>query len=43
MVLIRRDHQTDMHPKYNKVLNGGDMLAVLGGPEQLNNLMRDNG
>ncbi len=43
MVLVRRDHQTDMHPTDNKVLNGGDMLAVLGGPEQLNNLMHDNG
>lgn len=43
MVLIRRDHETDMHPTDNKVLNSGDMLAVLGGPEQLSNLMHDNG
>jgi voltage-gated potassium channel len=43
LVLIRRDHQSDMHPSDNKILNAGDVLAVLGGPEQLNNLMHDNG
>jgi Trk K+ transport system NAD-binding subunit len=43
MVLIRHDHQTDMHPRDNKVLHAGDVLAVLGGPEQLNSLMHDNG
>ena len=43
MVLIRRDHHTDMHPRDNTVLKAGDVLAVLGGPEQLNNLMHDNG
>lgn len=43
MVLIRRDHSTDMHPTDNKVLNPGDTLAVLGGPEQINHLMHDNG
>jgi hypothetical protein len=43
MVLLRHDHQTDMHPRDNKVLHVGDVLAVLGGPEQLNSLMHDNG
>ncbi|MGE5073924.1 MAG: potassium channel family protein, partial [Anaerolineae bacterium] len=43
MVLIRHDHQTDMHPRDNKLLHPGDVLAVLGGPEQLNHLMHDNG
>ncbi len=43
IVLIRRDHQTEMHPSDSNLLNAGDMLAVLGGPEQLNNLMHDNG
>ncbi len=43
IVLIRRDHQTEMHPSDRSVLNVADMLAVLGGPEQLNNLMHDNG
>ena len=43
MVLIRHDHQTDMHPSDNKLLQAGDVLAVLGGPEQLSGLMHDNG
>ena len=43
MVLIRRDHKTDMHPTDNKILKSGDVLAVLGGPEALNSLMHDNG
>ena len=43
IVLVRRDHESDMHPTDNKLLNSGDMLAVLGGPEQLSNLMHDNG
>ncbi len=43
MVLVRRDHETDMHPTDHKILNSGDVLAVLGGPQQLSNLMHDNG
>lgn len=43
LVLVRRNHETEMHPTDNKVLIGGDMLAVLGGPEKLNHLMHDNG
>jgi voltage-gated potassium channel len=43
LVLIRRDHQTDMHPRDTTILKAGDVLAVLGGPEQLNGLMHDNG
>ncbi len=43
IVLVRRDHESDMHPTDNKLLSSGDMLAVLGGPEQLSNLMHDNG
>jgi Trk K+ transport system NAD-binding subunit len=43
VVLVRRDHESDLHPPDNKLLNGGDMLAVLGGPEQLSNLMHANG
>jgi voltage-gated potassium channel len=43
LVLIRRDHQSDLHPRDNTVINSGDVLAVLGGPEQLSNLMHDNG
>ena len=43
IVLVRRDHETDMHPNDRKTLQAGDLLAVLGGPEQLNHLMHDNG
>ncbi len=43
MVLVRHDHQTEMHPTDRTLLHTGDVLAVLGGPEQLSNLMHDNG
>ncbi len=43
LVLIRRDHNSSLHPRDNEVLRPGDVLAVLGGPEQLSNLMHDNG
>ncbi len=43
MVLLRRDHHTEMHPTDDKLLEQGDVLAVLGGPEQISNLMHDNG
>ncbi len=43
MVLVRSDHQTEMHPTDHRVLKPGDVLAVLGGPEQINHLMHDNG
>ncbi len=42
-VLVRSDHQTDMHPVDNHPLKAGDVLAVLGGPEQIDHLMQDNG
>lgn len=43
MVLVRHDHETEMHPNDSKLLCVGDVLAVLGGPKELNNLMHDNG
>src|SRR5512140_639664 len=43
MVLIRSDHHTEMHPKDSVILKAGDVLALLGGPEQINSLMHDNG
>ena len=43
MVLVRSDHHNEMHPKDNLLLKPGDVLAVLGGPEQINHLMHDNG
>jgi voltage-gated potassium channel len=42
IVLVRYDHQSDMHPTDNKLLGVGNVLAVLGGPSQLSHLMHDN-
>jgi voltage-gated potassium channel len=43
IVLVRHDHASEMHPTDARLLCAGDVLAVLGGPQQLNNLMHDNG
>lgn len=43
IVLLRHDHQSDMHPPDKSPLHSGDVIAVLGGPEQLNRLLHDNG
>jgi hypothetical protein len=32
-----------MHPTDGILINAGDTLAVLGGPDSLNDLLRDNG
>ncbi len=40
VILHRHDHQSEIHPKDSKLLNAGDTLAVLGGPEQLRKLMQ---
>ncbi len=42
IVLIRHDHQSEMHPTDNTPVNCGDTLAVLGGPDALNHLLHDN-
>ena len=42
IVLLRHDHQSEMHPSDSCLLNAGDTLAVLGGPAQLNRLVHDN-
>ena len=42
IILIRHDHQSEMHPTDQHPLHPGDTLAVLGGPEQLSRLMQDN-
>ncbi|NOT04729.1 MAG: hypothetical protein HOP27_09040 [Anaerolineales bacterium] len=42
IVLIRHDHQSEMHPSDHSQLHVGDTLAVLGGPNELNRLMHDN-
>ncbi len=42
VVLLRHDHQSEMHPTDASPLHAGDTIAVLGGPEQLNKLLHDN-
>jgi Trk K+ transport system NAD-binding subunit len=42
IILLRHDHQSEMHPTDTRPLQAGDTLAVLGGPEQLSRLMQDN-
>jgi voltage-gated potassium channel len=42
VILIRHDHNSEMHPTDSLLVNAGDTLAVLGGPEALNHLLHDN-
>jgi voltage-gated potassium channel len=42
IVLVRHDHNSEMHPTDSLVLHSGNVLAVLGGPEPLNHLLHDN-
>jgi voltage-gated potassium channel len=42
IVLVRYDHHSDMHPTDSKIIGVNNVLAVLGGPTQLNHLMHDN-
>jgi Trk K+ transport system NAD-binding subunit len=42
IVLLRHDHNSEMHPTDSCPLHVGDTLAVLGGPAQLNQLVHDN-
>jgi len=42
VVLIRYDHNSEMHPTASSIVHAGDTLAVLGGPDELNRLMHDN-
>jgi len=42
IILLRHDHQSEMHPTDARPLHAGDTLAVLGGPEQLSKLVQDN-
>src|SRR5215211_1560259 len=42
IILLRHDHQSEMHPTDTRPLHAGDTLAVLGGPQQLSLLMQDN-
>ena len=42
IVLVRHDHQSEMHPTDNSSIHAGDTLAVLGGPAELRQLLQDN-
>ena len=42
IILLRHNHQSEMHPTDKRPLHAGDTLAVLGGPEELSRLMQDN-
>ena len=42
IVLLRHDHQSEMHPTDKSPIHSGDVIAVLGGPEQLQILLFDN-
>jgi Trk K+ transport system NAD-binding subunit len=42
VVLLRHDHHSEMHPTDSSSLHAGDTIAVLGGSEQLNQLLHDN-
>lgn len=42
VVLLRHDHQSEMHPTDSKPLHAGDIIAVLGGPDELHRLMHHN-
>jgi voltage-gated potassium channel len=42
IVLLRHDHQSEMHPTDSSPIHAGDTIAALGGPVQLNKLLHDN-
>jgi len=42
VVLLRHDHQSEMHPTDKSPLHAGDTIAVLGVPEKLSQLLHDN-
>lgn len=42
VMLLRHDHQSEMHPTDKSPLHAGDTIAVLGAPEQLSQLLHDN-
>lgn len=43
IVLHRRNSHSEMHPTDKTQLHPGDVIAILGGPTQLNQILHDNG
>jgi len=42
VVLLKRDGEQDLHPAFDRQLAPGDILAVLGAPEHINQIVHDN-
>ena len=42
VVLLRRNGQADFHPHAGRSLEPGDLIAVFGGPHEINLLIQDN-
>jgi len=42
LVLVRRDGESDYHPASDRPLSYGDVLAILGGPHQINAVIHEN-
>ncbi len=42
VILLRRDHKSEMHPTDKSPIHAGDTIAILGAPEQLSQLLHDN-
>jgi Trk K+ transport system NAD-binding subunit len=42
IVLHRHESESDFHPAGEKRLEAGDVLAILGGPEEIGRLLKDN-
>ncbi|HMZ08297.1 MAG TPA: NAD-binding protein [Anaerolineales bacterium] len=43
IVLHRRDGESEMHPTDNTRLQPGDVIAILGSPDMLNQILHENG
>jgi Trk K+ transport system NAD-binding subunit len=43
IILLRQDHQSNMHPTDSAQIQIGDTIAVIGSPNQLSRLLHDNG
>ncbi len=42
IVLVRHDHQSELHPANHLTVHANDTLVVLGGPQDLSHLVHDN-
>jgi Trk K+ transport system NAD-binding subunit len=42
LVLVRHNHSSEMHPTNDLIIKSGDIIAALGGPKQLYDLLHAN-